>query len=102
MRQSSETTAHSKSSWTANRSANIAIDIDDYELVRDNEQDYAWNALRRMGASEEVTDAIQGYTDFEEMGRDMMEEDGVRQTGFGQILRLSKPFPKPEIGPAMC
>lgn len=87
---------------TFSEAVNIAIDIDDYELVRDNEQDYAWNALRRMGASEEVTDAIQGYTDFEEMGRDMMEEDGVRQTGFGQILRLSKPFPKPEIGPAMC
>lgn len=81
---------------------NIAMDLDDYELVDGNEREYALNGLRRMGAGEEIQEAIKDYTDFERMGRDMMEEDGVRQTGFGQILRLSKPFPKPEIGPTMC
>ena len=30
--------------------------------------------------------------------REMMEEDGVRQTGFGLVRRLSKPFP-PEQEP---
>ncbi len=80
---------------------NIAMDLDDYELVDGNEQEYALDALRRMGMGEEIQEAIKDYTDFERMGRDMMEEDGVRQTGFGQILRLSKPFPKPEIGPIM-
>ena len=29
------------------------------------------------------------------------KEDGVRQTGYGLIHRLSKPFPEPEIGQAM-
>ena len=31
-----------------------------------------------------------------------MEEDGIRQTGFGLVRRLGKPFPpEPEIGQAM-
>ena len=29
------------------------------------------------------------------------KEDGVRQTGYGLIRRLSKPFPEPEIGQTM-
>lgn len=46
-------------------------------------------------------DTIDGYTDFDRLGRAMMEEDGVRQTGFGLVRRLSKPFPEPEIGQTM-
>ena len=34
-----------------------------------------------------------GHTDFDRLGREMMEEDGVRQTGFGLVRRLGKPFP---------
>jgi hypothetical protein len=30
-----------------------------------------------------------------------MEQDGVRQTGFGLVRRLSKPFPEPEVGQTM-
>ena len=46
-------------------------------------------------------ETIDGYTDFDQLGRAMMEEDGVRQTGYGLIRRLSKPFPEPEIGQTM-
>ena len=79
----------------------LAMDIDDYELVSGSEQEYARKALRRIGADDELLDTIDGYTDFDSLGRAMMEEDGVRQTGFGLVRRLSKPFPEPEIGQAM-
>ena len=76
-------------------------DLDDYELVSDNEREYGREALRRIGADDELLDTIDGYTDFDELGRAMMEQDGVRQTGFGLVRRLSKPFPEPEVGQTM-
>lgn len=79
----------------------LAIDIDNYELVSDSEREYGQEALRRLGADDELLDTIDGYTDFGQLGRAMMEEDGVRQTGYGLIRRLSKPFPEPEIGQTM-
>ena len=79
----------------------IAMDADDYELVSDNEHEYGREALRRIGADDELLDTIDGYTDFDRLGRAMMEEDGVRQTGFGLVRRLSKPFSEPEIGQTM-
>lgn len=71
----------------------MAIDIDDYELISDSEREYGRQALRRMGANDEVLEAIEGCTDFDRLGSEMMDEDGVRQTGFGLVRRLSKPFP---------
>ena len=42
------------------------------------------------------------YIDFDQLGRAMMEEDGVRQTGYGLVRRLSKPFPpEQEVGMQM-
>ena len=52
-------------------------------------------------SDDELLDTIDGYTDFDELGRAMMEQDGVRQTGFGLVRRLSKPFPEPEVGQTM-
>lgn len=79
----------------------VAIDLDDYELISDNECEYGREALRRIGADDELLDTIDGYMDFDQFGRAMMEEDGVRQTGYGLIRRLSKPFPEPEAGMRM-
>ena len=70
-------------------------------LFRSNEREYGREALRRIGADDELLDTIDGYTDFDELGRAMMEQDGVRQTGFGLVRRLSKPFPEPEVGQTM-
>ena len=87
---------------TFTEALDMAIDIDDYELISDSEREYGRQALRRMGANDEVLEAIEGCTDFDRLGSEMMEEDGVRQTGFGLVRRLSKPFPPaPEIGQAM-
>ncbi|NBI65951.1 hypothetical protein D1646_03815 [Pseudoflavonifractor sp. 60] len=87
---------------TFTEALDIAIDLDDYELISDNERDYGREALRRLGADGELLDTIDGYTDFDALGRAMMEEDRVRQTGFGLVRRLSKPFPpEQETGQTM-
>ena len=87
---------------TFTEALDMAIDIDDYELIASSEREYGRQALRRMGASDEVLEAIVGCTDFDRLGSEMMEEDGVRQTGFGLVQRLSKPFsPAPEPGQQM-
>ena len=87
---------------TFTEALNVAMDLDDYELVSDNEREYGREALRRLGADDELLDSIEGYTDFDWLGRDMMEEDGVRQTGYGLVRRLSKPFPpEQEVGMQM-
>ena len=38
--------------------------------------------------------------DFEQFGEDSMKEDGVRQTEFGLVRRLSSPFDGPDAAPA--
>ena len=87
---------------TFTEALDMAIDIDDYELISSSEREYGRQALIRMGANDEVLEAIEGHTDFDRLGSEMMEEDGVRQTGFGMVRRLSKPFsPEPEPGQQM-
>ena len=87
---------------TFTEALDMASNIDDYEMISDSEREYGRQALRRIGADDEILDTIDGYTDFDSLGLTMMEEDGVRQTGFGVVRRLSKPFPPaPEIGQAM-
>ena len=77
----------------------IAEDIDNYELVDVTEGEYARNGLRMAGVEDEIFDLLDGFTDFERLGRSMMEEDGVQATSFGSIKRLSAPFPQqPEMG----
>lgn len=78
---------------TFSEAVGIAMDLDDYERITDSEGEYAHRALRGLRSTEELLEAIDGYTDFDELGRDMMTEDGVRQTGYGLVRRLSKPFP---------
>ena len=87
---------------TFTEAVSIAMDRDDYERVPEDMDEYGKQVLRRVGADDEVIDTIDGYMDFAQLGRDFMEEDGVRRTEFGLVRRLSKPFPPaPEIGQAM-
>lgn len=82
----------------------IAMDIDDYELVDSNEGEYGRETLRKAGADDEILDMLDGFTDFDALGRSEMEADGVRGTSFGYVRRLSAPWPEqgPEIGQTMC
>lgn len=76
----------------------IACNINDYERIIEGTYEYGQSVLRRIGADDEIIDTIDGYMDFEKFGEDMMNEDGVRQTEFGLIRRLSKPFPSEQQG----
>ena len=81
-----------------------AMYLDDYELVEDSEREYGREALRKAGADDEILDMLDGFTDFDALGRSEMEADGVRETSFGHVRRLSAPWPEqgPEIGQTMC
>ena len=82
----------------------IAMDLTDYELTTSNEREYAIAALGYAGAGDEVIEMLDGFTDFDALGRCEMEADGVRETSFGSVRRLSAPWPQqePEIGQTMC
>ncbi len=75
-----------------------ATDIDDYERVPDDPDEYGRAVLRRIGADDELIDTIDGYMDFAGLGEASMEEDGVRRTEFGLIRRCSRPFPEESQG----
>ena len=81
----------------------IAMDLNDYELVSSNEREYAIAALGYAGAGDEILEILDGFTDFEALGRCEMEQDGVRETSFGSVRRLSAPWPQqePEMGQQM-
>lgn len=79
----------------------IAYNIDNYERITEGTYEYGQTALRRIGANDEIIDAIDSYMDFEQFGAAMMAEDGVRQTEFGLVRRLNTPFPGPEQGQSM-
>lgn len=74
----------------------IAENIDDYELVDSTDGAYGRDALRKAGATDEVFGLLDGFTDFDALGRSEMEADGVRETSFGSVRRLSVPWPRQE------
>ena len=79
---------------TMREALSLALDLDGYEQVPDDVEEYGKAVLRRLGADDEIIDAIDGYMDFAAMGEAYLAEDGVRRTGFGMVRRLSAPFPE--------
>lgn len=76
----------------------LSIELDDYERVPDDPEEYGKQVLERIGADEELTSTLDGFTDFEAMGNFYMREDGVRRTEFGLLRRLNDPFPEVQEG----
>ena len=72
----------------------LMLNLDDYERVPNSAEEYGKMVLIRHGADDEVINALEGYTNFEQLGEDAMIEDGVRKTEFGLVRRLSYPFPE--------
>ncbi len=72
----------------------IAMDISDYELVSGSEREYGREALRYAGAGDEILELLDGFTDFDALGRSEMELDGVRESSYGPVKRLSAPWPE--------
>ena len=79
----------------------LAMDLDDYERITEDVCEYGKQALRYIGADDEIIDTIDGYMDFQSFGENSMVEDGVRQTEFGLIRRCSRPFPEEAQGQQM-
>ena len=79
----------------------LAIDLDDYECVPSDTDEYGRMALRRIGADDEIIDTIEGYMDFTKLGEDSMWEDGIRQTEFGFVRKLIEPFSETQQGMTM-
>lgn len=75
-----------------------ANNLDDYERVPDDPEEYGRAVLRRYGADEELINVIDGYMDFAGLGEDAMSEDGVRRTEFGLVRRCCEPFPDESQG----
>jgi hypothetical protein len=79
----------------------LAQNLDYYERVLDDTEEYGKAVLTHIGADDEIISTIDGYTDFDALGRDMMAEDGVLRTQFGLIRRLSAPFQDETPGQVM-
>ena len=87
---------------TLQEALRFSIELDDYERVPDDPEEYGKQVLERIGADEELISTLDGFTDFEALGNFYMQEDGVRRTDFGLVKRLSEPFASQEDGPAMA
>ena len=46
----------------------FSIELDDYERVPDDPEEYGKQVLERIGADEELISTLDGFTDFEAMG----------------------------------
>ena len=79
---------------TMQKALHLSLDLDDYERVPDDAEEYGKAVLRRFGADDEIIGAIDGYMDFAAMGEAYIAEDGVRRTEFGMVRRISAPFPE--------
>lgn len=79
---------------TLQEALRFSIELDDYERVPDDPEEYGKQVLERIGADEELISTLDGFTDFEAMGNFYMREDGVRRTEFGLLRKLSDPFPE--------
>ena len=86
---------------TIREAKHIAESVSDYELVDGDAGDYARDRLMDLGAGDDILDSIELYMDFDAYGAAMMEEDGVRETEFGKIKRISSPFDEPDQGMEM-
>ncbi len=83
----------------------IAMNCDDYEMLSGCEEEYSMDTLRSAGAGDEILKMLDGFTDFNSLGRFEMVQDGVWDTEYGVIKRLSTPFPPQDlliVGPLMC
>ena len=62
----------------------------------DHAEEYAHHVLNDPENRFFIEDEIVDFIDYERYGRYKMEEDGVRETGQGWLIRPDDPFP-PEL-----
>ena len=76
----------------------LALDLNDYERVTGDKEEYGRMVLERLGADEDILNEIDGFMDNQSFGEAWMREDGVVKTEFGLVRRLSEPFEAQERG----
>jgi hypothetical protein len=86
---------------TFTRACELALDLDDYERVPGDKEEYGRMVLERLGADEDILNEIDGFMDYESFGKAWMREDGVVKTEFGLVRRLSEPFEQETSGAMM-
>ena len=86
---------------TMSNALNLAMDLDNYERVPENTDEYGMSVLQRYRGDEELFDLIEGYMDFDCFAKDMMHEDGVRRTEYGLVRRCDEPWPEQNYGQQM-
>ncbi len=78
-----------------------ANELDNYERVPDDTEEYGKLVLGRLGVSRDAMKALEGNVDFAAIGEFYMVEEGVRRTEFGLVRRCSEPFPEEVPGMVM-
>lgn len=76
----------------------IALNLDRYERITEGTEEYARAHLKHIGMNQEMLDTIEGFLDFDALGDNLMMADGVIETEFGLVRRISEPFSSPELG----
>lgn len=79
----------------------LARKLDAYERMPDDMEAYGRMALERIGADEELMDAVDGYMDFYTFGKAAMIEDEAKSTEFGLVRRRDGPVPEVRQGMQM-
>jgi hypothetical protein len=79
-----------------------AMDIDDYERVSPDMEEYGRSVLLEAGDRNiDILDDIDGFMDYEAYGKYRAEMDGVVQTEFGLVRCKSEPFQVEQQGMKM-
>lgn len=86
---------------TMGAALDLAIDLENFERVPDDDEEYGMSVLHRYGGDEELFDLIEGYMDFDRFAKDMRHEDGVRRTEYGLVRRCDEPWPEQNYGQQM-
>lgn len=70
----------------------LAMEQSNYERVPNEPESYARQLLRKLGAAQEILNAVDGYLDYAGLGQAAMEADGVQKTDFGAVRCISRPI----------
>ena len=78
-------------SATLDEAVGIILHPENYVMIQDTCEEYGRKALLKLTGDQEVVDTVDGFIDWDEFGEQMMQEDGIVQTGYGMICRVNGP-----------
>ena len=84
---------------TLERTLGVLNGLENYEVISCNAEEYGRGALQELCGDQEVVDTVDGFIDWKAFGNHMMESEGITQTEYGLIRRVSNPAPEQAMGP---